>query len=91
MASSATVFAGDVVPFYFLRTLGGSDSNGIRALSAYEDYRFRAPHLLMLQASIEHSTCGLIGASFLAEQGKVTERRRELHFASWGTAATRQV
>ena len=30
-----------IVPFYFQPTLGGSDINGQRLLSGYDDYRFR--------------------------------------------------
>jgi hypothetical protein len=37
-----------VVPFYFQQTLGGSDINSAMALSSYQDYRFRAPNLLLL-------------------------------------------
>jgi hypothetical protein len=60
------------VPFYFQPTLGGSDLNGERLLSGYDDYRFRGPNLFALQESIEHSVWGPIGIYFLAEQGKVT-------------------
>ena len=52
------------VPFYFQPTLGGSDINGNRVLPSYEDYRFRGPHVLLFQESIERaigstpSACG---------------------------------
>jgi hypothetical protein len=63
---------GSRVPFYFQPTLGGSDINGQRLLSAYDDYQFRGPNLFALQESIEHSLWGPIGAYLLVEQGKVT-------------------
>jgi hypothetical protein len=61
------------VPFYFQPTLGGSDINGQRLLSAYDDYQFRGPNLFALQESVEHSIWGPIGAYLLLEQGKVTQ------------------
>jgi hypothetical protein len=63
---------GSRVPFYFQPTLGGSDINGQRLLSAYDDYQFRGPDLFALQESIVHSLWGPIGAYLLVEQGKVT-------------------
>ena len=63
---------GNSVPFYFQPTLGGSDINGQRLLSGYDDYRFRGPNLLALQESVEHSVWGPIGVYALVEQGRVT-------------------
>jgi len=40
-------------------------------LSSYQDYRFRAPNLLLLRESIEHSIWGPFGVTFMADQGKV--------------------
>ena len=60
-----------VVPFYFQQTLGGSDINGGRVLPSYDDYRFRGPHVLWLQESLEHSIYGPIGLWLAADQGKV--------------------
>lgn len=60
------------VPFFFQPTLGGSDLNGERLLSAYDDYRFRGGNLFVLQESIEHSLWGPIGVYLLAEQGSLT-------------------
>ncbi len=68
------------VPFYFQPTLGGSDINGQRLLSGYDDYRFRGPNLIAMQESIEHSLWGPIGVYALAEQGKVTEQGAGLGF-----------
>jgi hypothetical protein len=71
LASKSSVGDGSVVPFYFQQTLGGSDINGNRALASYDDYRFRGPHLFLIQESFEHSLFGVIGAWLQAEQGKV--------------------
>jgi hypothetical protein len=71
IASSSAVSTGSRVPFYFQRTLGGSDIDGERLLASYEDYRFRGPRLLMLQQTIEHLIWGPIGAFAAAEEGHV--------------------
>jgi hypothetical protein len=71
---------GNVVPFYFQPTLGGSDISGENMLPSYPDYRFRAPNLLLFRASIEHSIWGPIGAMFMADTGKVGLTRGELGF-----------
>jgi hypothetical protein len=72
--------SGNVVPFYFQPTLGGSDINGKLALASFQDYRFRAPNLLLLQGNIEHSIYGPLGATFMAETGKVALRRGDIEF-----------
>jgi hypothetical protein len=71
-ASRSQTSTGSVVPFYFQQTLGGSDINGQRGLASYEDYRFRAPSVVLLQESFEHSIWGPIGAMVFAEQGRVS-------------------
>jgi len=71
---------GHVVPFYFQPTLGGSDINGKATLASYQDYRFRAPNLLLFQGDIEHSLYGPIGVTFLAETGKVALTRGDIEF-----------
>ncbi len=71
-ASRSQTSSTSVVPFYFQQTLGGSDVNGQRGLASYEDYRFRAPSVLLLQQSFEHSIWGPIGALVFAEQGRVS-------------------
>jgi len=71
LASKSSAGDDGVVPFYFQQTLGGSDINGNRALASYDDYRFRGPHLFLVQESFEHSLFGVVGAWLQAEQGKV--------------------
>ena len=75
------VSGSDQVPFYFQQTLGGSDINGNRALASYDDYRFRGPHLLLVQESLEHSLYGPIGILVEADQGKVALQQESLGFS----------
>ncbi|HYK37976.1 hypothetical protein [Alloacidobacterium sp.] len=70
----------NTVPFYFQPTLGGSDVNGAMALSSYQDYRFRAPNVLLMRESFEHSIWGPFGFSFLADQAKVAVARSDIDF-----------
>jgi hypothetical protein len=72
--------ASSVVPFYFQPTLGGSDINGAPSLSSYQDYRFRAPNILLLRESFEHSIWGPFGFTFRADQGKVALTRGDVGF-----------
>jgi len=73
--------ANHVVPFYFQQTLGGSDINGTPFLASYQDYRFRAPNLMLLRGSFEHSLPGKLsplGVAFNADFGKVALSRSAL-------------
>ena len=63
------------VPFYFQQTLGGADIDGAPSLSSYQDYRFRAPNVLLLQEDFEHSIWGPFGFRFMADQGRVALTR----------------
>jgi hypothetical protein len=75
---------GNVVPFYFQPTLGGADINGNASLSSYQDYRFRAPNVLLLRESFEHSIWNWpVGFTLLADQGKVALTRGELGSSPW--------
>jgi hypothetical protein len=80
LISESFTSSGSVVPFYFQPTLGGSDVNGQSSLAAFQDYRFRAPNLLLLQGSVEHSLYGPVGLSFRAETGRVALTRGGLGF-----------
>lgn len=73
--------AGNVVPFYFQPTLGGSDINGTPWLPSYNDYRFRAPNALLLREGLEHSIWGPVGLTFAADQGKVALARGDIAFS----------
>ena len=73
--------ATSAVPFYFQQTLGGSDINSAMSLGSYQDYRFRAPNLLLLQESFEHSIWGPFGVKFMADQGRVALTRGDIGFS----------
>jgi hypothetical protein len=75
---------GNVVPFYFQPTLGGSDIDGNAFLSSYQDYRFRAPNVMLLRESFEHSIWNLpVGFTFIADEGKVASTRGDLGPNPW--------
>lgn len=69
------------MPFYFQPTIGGQDINSALALESYQDYRFRAPNILLIQGSFEHSIWGPIGLQFMADQGRVAATSGDLGFS----------
>jgi hypothetical protein len=81
LLSESWASATGAVPFYFQPTLGGSDINGEIALGSYADYRFRAPDVLLLQESFEHSLWGPFGVKLMADQGRVALTRGDLGFS----------
>jgi hypothetical protein len=75
---------GHVVPFYFQPTLGGADINGNNALSSYQDYRFRAPNILLFRENLEHSIGKLpLGFALQADQAKLALSRGDLGSNHW--------
>jgi len=72
---------GYVVPFYFQPTLGGGDINGTPTLASYQDYRFRAPNVLILRQSFEHTIWGPLGFALTGDEGKVA-----LHGGDFGSS-----
>jgi len=75
---------GNVVPFYFQPTLGGSDINGNPSLASYQDYRFRAPDVLLIRQSFEQSLGSLpLGVAFMVDEGKVALTRGGLGSSPW--------
>ena len=80
LVSESINSATSAVPFYFQQTLGGADIDGNMALGSYQDYRFRAPNLLLLQESFEHSVWGPFGFKFMTDQGTVSVTRGDLGF-----------
>lgn len=75
---------GNIVPFYFQPTLGGSDINGNSSLPSYQDLRFRAPNVLLFRESFEHSIFSLpLGFALMADEGKVALRRGDLGPNPW--------
>jgi hypothetical protein len=80
LISESTNSASSAVPFYFQQTLGGQDINSALALPSYQDYRFRARNVLLLQETFEHSIWGPFGLKFTADQGRVAVTRGDLDF-----------
>jgi hypothetical protein len=86
--------AGGVVPFYLMETLGGSDEQGVAALRGYQDYRFRAPSLFVIQTQYERrllpprpqnanpstlrSIAGALGVMAFYDVGQVALRASDL-------------
>jgi hypothetical protein len=79
--SESITSGSNLVPFYFQQTLGGQDINNALTLSSFQDYRFRAPNLLLLQESFEHSIWGPFGVKLMADQGRVALTRGDLGFS----------
>jgi hypothetical protein len=80
LVSESITSGTSVVPFYFQQTLGGQDIDGAPSLSSYQDYRFRAPNVLLMQGDFEHSIWGPFGFRFMADQGRVALTRGDLGF-----------
>lgn len=81
LLSESFTAAGHVVPFYFQPTLGGTDINGNQFLPSYQDYRFRAPNVILFRASFEHSIWGPLGFMFLVDEGKVALTHSDIDFS----------
>jgi hypothetical protein len=82
LIQESIVPSGNVVPFYFQPTLGGSDINGNTALGSFQDYRFRAPNLMLFRANIEHSIYKWpIGVTAMIDEGKVALNRSDIDFS----------
>jgi hypothetical protein len=77
LLSESIVSATSAVPFYFQQTLGGQDIDSALALGSYQDYRFRAPNLLLLQQTFEHSIWGPFGLKLEADEGQVALKRSD--------------
>jgi hypothetical protein len=81
--SASMTPGGNIVPFYFQPTLGGSDINANQSLSSYQDFRFRAPNVMLFSQSIEHSIWGPLGISIGVDEGKVGLTRGDLGSNPW--------
>lgn len=69
-----------MVPFYFQPTLGGADVNGNPSLGSYQDYRFRAPNILLLRESLDHSLYGPVGLTLMVDEGEAALTRGAVDF-----------
>jgi hypothetical protein len=75
--------AANSVPFYLQPTLGGSDINGRKVLSSFDDYFYRAPNAFAVQVTAEHSLFAIglghgfalpLGGMVMVEEGGVGDR-----------------
>ena len=66
---------GQVVPFYFRPTLGGSDS-----LRSVSDYRFRDTNMLAVNVEYRWEAFSGLDMALFTDFGKVASSRRELDF-----------
>jgi len=81
LIQESIVPSANVIPFYFQPTLGGADINGATALGSFQDYRFRAPNLMLFRASFEHSIYKWpLGVTAMIDEGKVALNRSDIDF-----------
>jgi Omp85 superfamily domain len=74
MTSMSDADAGQQVPFYLQRTLGGPDD-----LRGFRQYRFRDRNLLLLQAEYRWEVFTAMDAAIFYDAGKVTATRDDLN------------
>lgn len=74
LSTTDTPGGGDV-PFYFMPYLGGKDT-----LRGYRDYRFRAPHSMLLQAEYRWEIWSALEGALFYDAGKVANTRSGLSF-----------
>jgi hypothetical protein len=74
MTSLTDADAGQQVPFYFQRTLGGPDD-----LRGFRQYRFRDRNLLLLQAEYRWEVFTAMDAAIFYDAGKVSATRDDLN------------
>lgn len=65
-----------VMPFYFMPTLGGNES-----LRGYREYRFRGPHAILVQGEYRWEIWSGLDAALFYDAGKVANRRSDLDFS----------
>jgi hypothetical protein len=83
LVSESIYSATNAVPFYFQQTLGGQDIDNTLALGSYQDYRFRAPNIFLLQQTFEHSIWGPFGLQLGADEGQLALSRGGFGFGNF--------
>lgn len=73
--------AQNAIPFYMLPTIGGSDINSVLSLRGFDNYRFRAPDAVFLQAEYGYPVWGPIGSLIFYDAGNVGQTISGLSFA----------
>jgi len=71
----------NVVPFYMMETLGGSDIDGNPTLRGFADYRFRGIDVLMIQTEYNRRVWGPLGLLGFYDVGQVANRASDLSFS----------
>jgi hypothetical protein len=79
-ASTSQTDGDDVMPFYYMRTLGGHDT-----LRGFREYRFRGPHAILAQAEYRWEVWSGFDAALFFDSGKVEDRRADLNFKNHET------
>ncbi len=67
----------DIMPFYYMPTLGGHDT-----LRGFREYRFRGPHAILAQAEYRWEIWSGFDAALFYDAGKVANRRADLDFSN---------
>jgi hypothetical protein len=75
--STSDISAGQIMPFYFMPTLGGNDT-----LRGFRAQRFRGPHAILLQAEYRFEIWSALDAALFYDAGKVANRRSDLDFSN---------
>jgi len=73
-ASASDVDAGQAVPFYLLRTLGGPDD-----LRGFRRFRFRDENSILLQVEYRWEVFTAVDAAIFYDAGKVASRHEDLN------------
>ena len=73
--STSDTSAPQVMPFFFMPTLGGNDS-----LRGFREYRFRGPHAILAQAEYRWEIWSGFDGAIFYDAGKVADRRSDLNF-----------
>lgn len=68
---------GQIMPFYFMPTLGGNDT-----LRGFRAQRFRGPHAILLQAEYRFEIWSALDAALFYDAGKVANSRSDLDFSN---------
>lgn len=73
--STSDTDPGHVMPFYGMPTLGGHDT-----LRGFREYRFRAPHAILVQGEYRWEIWSGLDAALFYDAGKVANSRSDLDF-----------
>lgn len=74
--STSDTSGNQVMPFYFMPTLGGNET-----LRGFRDYRFRGPHAILLQGEYRWEIWSGLDAALFYDAGKVANDRADLDFS----------